>query len=114
MLKDMIEQHSATEAVIDKCFEQAENELKRIIGYSITPISRNAPDVRYYCVDGFFCEEITDRPENRRRFFGSDASALTAHLIDSAIQRFAFENQHKLNCSYDEIVEHCYSFIKDK
>lgn len=113
MLKDLIKQHSATETVIDECFCRAAAELKKITCYSIT-INRNAPDVRYICVDGFFCEEITDRPENRRRFFGSDPNALTAHLIDSAIQKFAFENQRFLNCSYDEIVERCYSLLKDK
>ena len=113
MLKDLIEQHSATEAVIDECFCKAASELKKITCYNIR-LTRNAPDVRYICVDGFFCEDIADRPENRRRFFGSDPNALTAHLIDSAIQKFAFENQQILNCSYDDIVERCYSFLGDR
>ena len=113
MLKDLIEQHSAAETVIDECFCQAETALKKITCYNIR-LNRNAPDVRYICVDGFFCEEITDRPENRRRFFGSDPNSLTAYLIDSAIQKFAFENQHILNCSYDKIVECCYSFLGDR
>lgn len=114
MLKDLIEQNSATEAVIDECFCLAAAEIEKITCYNITPISRNASDVRYFCIDGFFCEEIIDIPENRKRFWGNDPKAFKEHLIDQAIQRFAFENQHFLNCQYDDIVERCYSYLKIK
>ncbi len=109
MLSDLLEQQAAIEDIIDECFQKAQRELDKIACFRIK-LKRNASDVRYGCTDGFFYEEIQDRHEVRRRFFGSDPEALVSHLVDTAIVNYAFRHRKDMQDGED-IISQCYSYL---
>ena len=128
MLKDLIEQNSATEAVIDECFCLAAAEMEKITCYDIPKPQFEDPrtlrwraDVgivtdtfRYVLMDGKYCEQCDTYERGiSYHYIGDTADDMVAHLIFEAVWQYAIHNT-VTNDEAELFADKCFSLLDKK